>query len=766
MLSREVEIAVRLALTDAHERGHEFATVEHLLFALLHDDDTVEVLRHCGASVGDLKTTFSEFFEEEMEQLEEEDLETRPSVGFQRVIQRAAMHVMSAGKQEVKGYNVLVSIFGESDSFAAYLLKNEGVDRLDVVSYVSHGVSKLGEGKKQGIVPVGDEDEEDELSEEGNPLDAFTENLTQRARDNDLDRLVGREKELQRTIHILCRRRKNNPLYVGEAGVGKTALAEGLAQKIVAGDVPEPLEDTELFSLDMGSLLAGTRYRGDFENRLKAVIKALKEHGRAVLVIDEIHTLIGAGATSGGAMDASNLLKPALGAGKLRCIGSTTYKEFRNHFEKDRALVRRFQKVDVVEPSEDECMEILRGVKTEYEDFHKVRFTDEAIVASVKLSAKHLHDRKLPDKAIDLIDEAAAGVKLLPANDDEPREVNEGHIEDTVSRMAQIPSKQVSIDDKAALKSLDEDLMKVVFGQEEAVRRLTEAIRMARAGLRNNEKPIGSFLFTGPTGVGKTEVAKQLARTLGIEFKRFDMSEYMERHSVARLIGAPPGYVGYDQGGLLTEAVNKTPHAVILLDEIEKAHPDIFNTLLQVMDYGRLTDNNGRVADFRNAVLIMTSNVGARDLAARKIGFGDAKKIGADETAYKKHFSPEFRNRLDARIPFQQLQPEAMACIVDKFMKEIETQLAERDVVIKLEEDARAYLAEKGYDPDMGARPLARLMEDELKKPLTNELLFGNLEDGGLVRVGTSTLKEGGKELTFICEPPAAANSQSDAGDD
>ncbi len=751
MLSKEVELAVRLALSDAHERGHEFATVEHLLFALLHDDDTVEVLRHCGANLDSLKSHFHDFFEDELEELEEEELETRPSVGFQRVIQRAAMHVMSAGKQEVKGYNVLVSIFGESDSFAAYLLKNEGVERLDVVSFVSHGVSKLGEGQRQSIVPVGDDDEEEDLEAGGNPLDAFTENLTQRAREGDLDKLVGREKEIQRTIHILCRRRKNNPLYVGEAGVGKTAMAEGLAQKIVAGDVPKPLLDTDLFSLDMGSLLAGTRYRGDFENRLKAVIKALKEHGKAVLVIDEIHTLIGAGATSGGAMDASNLLKPALGSGKLRCIGSTTYKEFRNHFEKDRALVRRFQKVDIVEPSEDECMEILQGLKTEYEDFHEVRFTEEAIVAAVKLSAKHLHDRKLPDKAIDLIDEAAAGVKLTPANDDEVKEVNETHIEETVSRMAQIPPKQVSVDDKTALKNLDADLMKVVFGQEPAVQRLTEAIRMARAGLRDSEKPIGSFLFTGPTGVGKTEVAKQLAKTLGIEFKRFDMSEYMERHSVARLIGAPPGYVGYDQGGLLTDAVTKTPHAVILLDEIEKAHPDVFNTLLQVMDYGRLTDNNGRVADFRNAVLIMTSNVGARDLAARKIGFGDATNVGADETAYKKHFSPEFRNRLDARIPFQPLQPEAMECIVEKFMKDIESQLGERDVQITLNPDAKSYLADKGYSPEMGARPLARLMEDELKKPLTNELLFGGLSDGGDVIVSVTKGEDGEESLHFQC---------------
>jgi ATP-dependent Clp protease ATP-binding subunit ClpA len=750
MLSTEVEIAIRLAMSDAHQRGHEFATVEHLLFALLHDDDTTEVLRHCGANVDKLKDKCASFFEKELEELEEEELETRPSVGFQRVIQRAAMHVMSAGKQEVKGYNLLVAIFAEADSFAVYLLQDQGLERLDVVSYVSHGVSRLQEGRKQSIVPTVSEEDEEEDGIEGDPLEAFTEDLTQKARDGELDKLVGRDKEIQRTIHILCRRRKNNPLYVGDAGVGKTALAEGLAQKIVNDEVPDALKGTELFALDMGSLLAGTRYRGDFENRLKAVIKSVKERGNAIIVIDEIHTIIGAGATSGGAMDASNLLKPALSSGKMRIIGSTTYKEFRNYFEKDRALVRRFQKIDVGEPTEEECIEILQGLKVEYEKFHGVSYEEGAITAAVKLSAKHLHDRKLPDKAIDLIDEAAAGVKLEPANDDsEQKIVTEIHIEETVSRIAQIPPKQVSVDDKSALKNLDKDLMKVVFGQEGAVAKVTEAIRMARAGLRDAEKPIGSFLFTGPTGVGKTEVAKQLASTLGIGFKRFDMSEYMERHSVSRLIGAPPGYVGYDQGGMLTEAVNKTPHAVILLDEIEKAHPDVFNTLLQVMDYGRLTDNNGKVADFRNAILIMTSNVGARDLASRKIGFGDPSKYGADETAFKKHFSPEFRNRLDARIAFLPLQPESMEMIVEKFMKEVHVQLAERDVEIHLLPEAKSYLAKKGYDPDMGARPLARIIEDELKKPLTNELLFGQLEEGGVVNVSTFKGDDDVEELVF-----------------
>ena len=756
MLSTEVEIAIRLAMSDAHQRGHEYATVEHLLFALLHDDDTVEVLRHCGAQVDKLKDKCASFFEQELEELQEEELETRPSVGFQRVIQRAAMHVMSAGKQEVKGYNLLVAIFAESDSFAVYLLQDQGIERLDVVSYVSHGVSRLQEGRKQSIVPAADGDEEEE-GIEGDPLEAFTENLTQRARDGDIDKLVGRDKEIKRTIHILCRRRKNNPLYVGDAGVGKTAIAEGLAQKIVDDEVPDALKGAELFALDMGSLLAGTRYRGDFENRLKAVIKSVKERGNAIIVIDEIHTIIGAGATSGGAMDASNLLKPALSSGKMRCIGSTTYKEFRNYFEKDRALVRRFQKVDVDEPTEDECIEILQGLKEEYESFHGVVFDDEALTAAVKLSAKHLHDRKLPDKAIDLIDEAAAGVKLVPANDDaEEKRVTEIHIEETVSRIAQIPPKQVSVDDKSALKNLDKDLMKVVFGQEGAVAKVTEAVRMARAGLRDAEKPIGSFLFTGPTGVGKTEVAKQLASTLGIAFKRFDMSEYMERHSVSRLIGAPPGYVGYDQGGMLTEAVNKNPHAVILLDEIEKAHPDIFNTLLQVMDYGRLTDNNGRVADFRNAILIMTSNVGARDLASRKIGFGDPNKYGADEAAFKKYFSPEFRNRLDARIPFVPLRPEAMEMIVEKFMKEVHNQLSERDVTLELLAEAKSYLAVKGYDPDMGARPLARIIEDEVKKPLTNELLFGEIENGGRVIVSSIKGDDGAEKLHFDFLPKAS----------
>jgi ATP-dependent Clp protease ATP-binding subunit ClpA len=742
MLSSNVEIAIQVAMRDAHRRLNEFATVEHLTFALLHDDDTAEVLRHCGADVSKLKIAFENFLET-LEKVEEDELfETRPSLGFQRVIQRAAMHVMGAGKEEVKGHNVLVSVYAEADSHAAALLREAGVDRLDVVSYVSHGVSKLvgsdpnapGVANNAEFAPSENvDDEEGALS--GDPLADFCTDLTQQAKDGELDVLIGREKELTRTIHILCRRRKNNPLYVGESGVGKTALAEGLAQRIVDEDVPELLRGAELFSLDMGSLLAGTRYRGDFENRLKAVLKALDKRENAVLFIDEIHTIVGAGATSGGSMDASNLLKPALQSGKLKCIGSTTYKEFRSYFEKDRALARRFQKVDVEEPSEDDCIKILQGLKPSYETFHKVVYDDAALEAAVKLSARHLHDRQLPDKAIDLIDEAAAGLKLVPrpeglAEDDLPH-VTEIHIEETVARMAQIPPKQVSHDDKSALKELEEDLKKVVFGQDNAIEMVANAIKMSRAGLREPDKPIGAFLFTGPTGVGKTEVAKQLAKTMGVNFLRFDMSEYMERHTVSRLIGAPPGYVGFDQGGLLTDAINKTPHTVLLLDEIEKAHPDLFNILLQVMDHGKLTDNNGKPADFRHVILIMTSNVGAREMAKAKIGFSDELNLDAGDAAFKRLFTPEFRNRLDARVPFQPLAPEAMTLIVDKFVKELDAQLDEREVTLELTAAAREWLGAKGYDKAMGARPLTRVIQEEIKKALTDEILFGGLEKGG-----------------------------------
>jgi ATP-dependent Clp protease ATP-binding subunit ClpA len=760
MLSKDVEIAIQVAMRDAHRRGHEFATVEHLVYALLHDDDTANVLRHCGADVKALKKRFDTFLEE-MDVADGEVLETRPSLGFQRVVQRAVMHVMGAGKEEVKGFNILISVYGETDSHAVFMLREAGVDRLDVVSYVSHGVSKV-MGSDPRAPSSDGEGGENELTEgeeggaSGDPLGAFCVDLTNLASENKLDVLVGREKEITRAIHVLCRRRKNNPLFVGESGVGKTALAEGLAQKIVARDVPQPLIGATLYSLDMGSLLAGTRYRGDFENRLKAVLKALRAKENTILFIDEIHTIVGAGATSGGSMDASNLLKPALQSGELRCIGSTTYKEYRSYFEKDRALARRFQKIDVEEPSLDDCIAILKGLAPKYEEFHHVVYSDESIEAAVKLSAKHLHDRQLPDKAIDLIDEAAAGLKLKPKaessdksaaaleSSDEPTEEGEAigsrdtwprvlavHIEETVARMAQIPPKQVSVDDKSALKNLEDDLQKVVFGQERAIREVASAVKMSRAGLREPEKPIGAFLFTGPTGVGKTEVAKQLAKTLGINFLRFDMSEYMERHTVSRLIGAPPGYVGFDQGGLLTDAIHKTPHTVLLLDEIEKAHPDLFNILLQVMDHGKLTDNNGKPADFRHVILIMTSNVGARELAARKIGFGDGDNMGADDSAFKRLFAPEFRNRLDARIAFEPLKPEAMEKIVEKFLRELTALLVEKNVVIEATAAAKTWLGVKGYDRQMGARPLARIIQEEVKRPLTEEILFGRLEKGG-----------------------------------
>jgi ATP-dependent Clp protease ATP-binding subunit ClpA len=738
MLSKDVEIAIRVALNDAHRRHHELATVEHLAYALLHDDETANVLRHCGADLKKLKEDFDKFLAEEVEQIEGDDFETTPSRGFQRVVQRAIMHVMGAGKEEVKGYNLLVAVYAEDDSHAAYLLRQHGVDRLDVVSYVSHGVSKLVGSEDRDPARDGERhpspsgDEDDDSAGTGDPLQAFCTDLTQAARDGKLDALVGREKELLRCVHVLCRRKKNNPLFVGESGVGKTALAEGLAQRIVKGEVPDLLKDAEIFALDMGSLLAGTRYRGDFENRLKAVLKSLDARKKPILFIDEIHTIVGAGATSGGSMDASNLLKPALQSAQLRFMGSTTFKEFRQYFEKDRALARRFQKIDVDEPSEAECILILQGLQPKYEEYHGVSYAPEAIEAAVKLAAKHLHDRKLPDSAIDLIDEAAAGLKLVsrPVDAPPPR-VMAFDIEETVARMAQVPPKQVSVDDKTALKSLEPDLKKVVFGQDKAIEQVAMAIKMSRAGLREADKPIGAFLFTGPTGVGKTEVAKQLAKTLGIGFLRIDMSEYMEAHSVSRLIGAPPGYVGFDQGGILTDAIHKTPHTVLLLDEMEKAHSEVFNILLQVMDHGKLTDNNGRPADFRHVVLIMTSNVGARELARSKIGFGDSLNIGGDDRAFKDMFSPEFRNRLDARIQFEPLLPAAMELIVQKFIKELETQLMDRSITLEATPRAKLWLADKGYDKVMGARPLQRVIRDEVKKPLTEEILFGALANGG-----------------------------------
>jgi ATP-dependent Clp protease ATP-binding subunit ClpA len=740
MLSKSAENAIQSALNDAFERRHEYATVEHLVYALCFDDETMKVLKHCGADIEKLREKFDRFLEGALEKLPKSyDFDPQPSLGFQRVVQRAAMHTLGAGKEEVKGYNLLVAVFREEDSQSVYFLKQAGVNRLDVVSYISHGVSKIkgsdpnAPGRKERASAM-EGDEEDSV--EGDPLEAFCTDLTSEAREGRLDALIGRDKELLRTIHILCRRRKNNPLYVGESGVGKTAMAEGLALRIIEGKVPKLLRDSELFSLDMGALLAGTRYRGDFENRLKAVLKALEKKDNAILFIDEIHTIVGAGATSGGSMDASNLLKPALQSGKLRCIGSTTYKEFRSYFEKDRALTRRFQKIDIHEPSIEDCLAILKGLKPRYEEYHGVIYDDAAIEAAVKLSARYIHDRHLPDKAIDLIDEAAAGLKLQVSEDgkegqnDIPR-VTEQMIEDTVARMAQIPPKQVSVDDKTSLRNLESDLKQVVFGQDKAIEQVAMAIKMSRAGLREPEKPIGSFLFTGPTGVGKTEVAKQLAKTLGINFLRFDMSEYMERHAVSRLIGAPPGYVGFDQGGLLTDAITKTPHAVLLLDEVEKAHPDLFNILLQIMDHGKLTDNNGKPADFRHVILIMTSNIGAREMAQRRIGFGDSSNINADKTAYERLFAPEFRNRLDGRIAFLSLQPQHMERIVEKFIKQLSAQLVEKQVTLSITPAACEWLGKKGYDPAMGARPLARVIQEEVKKPLTEELLFGQLEKGG-----------------------------------
>jgi ATP-dependent Clp protease ATP-binding subunit ClpA len=794
VLSQDVELAINVALRDAHRRGHEFATVEHLVLALLSDDETAQALRHCGADIEDFRKRLQAFLEGEIESIpEEEDLETKPTLGFQRVVQRALMHTMSAGKSEVKGFNVLIAVFAEEDSHAVYLLGQVGVTRLDLVRYISHGVSKIDpyntqSGGSQSPSLEGMDEESEAISD--NPLEAFCTNLTELAADKKLDVVIGRKKELTRTLHVMCRRRKNNPLFVGESGVGKTALAEGLAQLIANKEVPDILSDATIYSLDMGALLAGTRYRGDFENRLKAVMKALENQKNPVLFIDEIHTIVGAGATSGGSMDASNLLKPALQGGAIRCIGSTTYKEYRSYFEKDRALVRRFQKIDVEEPSEDVCLQILQGLRPEYESYHKVVYEDESLESAVKLSKKHLHDRFLPDSAIDLIDEAGAGVKLEKAPNlklvtepdsvdemepqteqdaesdasDEPAappvedktdwpHITETHIEETIARMAQIPPKQVSTDDKSALKHLETDLKKVVFGQDAAIQEVAAAIKLSRAGLREPDKPIGCFLFTGPTGVGKTEVAKQLSRTLGVNFIRFDMSEYMERHAVSRLIGAPPGYVGFDQGGLLTEAVNKTPHTVLLLDEIEKSHQDLFNILLQVMDHGKLTDNNGKPADFRHVILIMTTNVGARELAQRRIGFGDGSNAGADETAFKRLFSPEFRNRLDARVSFSPLEPESMERIVEKFLKELTTQLKDRNVEVAATAEAKDWLAKKGYDASMGARPLARVIQEEVKKPLTEEILFGGLQNGGVAQIdfdpdGQAKSTQGPPDLT------------------
>jgi ATP-dependent Clp protease ATP-binding subunit ClpA len=737
MLSRNLEQSLHRALSLASERHHEYATLEHLLLALTEDQDAVAVLRACGVDLEKLRRDISEYLDNELDMLLVDTVEDpKPTAGFQRVLQRAAIHVQSSGREEVTGANVVVAMFSERESHAVYFLQEQDMTRFDAVNYISHGIAKVsGKGEAR---PVGGADEDataEKVNKRGSEaLNAYCVNLNQKAKKGRIDPLIGRSNEIERTIQILCRRTKNNPLYVGDPGVGKTAIAEGLARRIVQGEVPEVLRKATIFALDMGALLAGTRYRGDFEERLKAVIRELEETDGGILFIDEIHTVIGAGATSGGAMDASNLLKPALQSGTLRCIGSTTYKEYRNHFEKDRALVRRFQKIDVSEPSVEDTVKILRGLKPYYERHHGVRYTNEAIRTAVELAARYINDRKLPDKAIDVIDEVGASQMLLPASK-RKRQIGVRDVERVVAMIARIPPKQVSKDDRAALENLERDLKMVVFGQDSAIGALASSIKLSRAGLREPEKPIGSYLFSGPTGVGKTEVARQLALTLGIELVRFDMSEYMERHSVSRLIGAPPGYVGFDQGGMMTDSIDQNPHSVLLLDEIEKAHPDVFNILLQIMDYGKLTDHNGKTVDFRNVVLIMTTNAGAADLAKPAMGFARGVRVGEDQEAINRTFTPEFRNRLDSVITFASLTPDVVAKVVDKFVMQLEEQLADRNVVIELTAAARQWLVVRGYDENFGARPLSRVIQEHIKKPLAEELLFGKLAKGGVVKI-------------------------------
>ena len=740
MIAQELEVSLHMAFVEARQQRHEFITVEHLLLALLDNPSAAEVLRACAANIDDLRKSLTTFIKENTPTVGgTEEVDTQPTLGFQRVIQRAIMHVQStgSGKKEVTGANVLVAIFGEKDSHAVYYLHQQGVTRLDVVNYIAHGIkkseppepSKSSEGGSSG------ESEKDEGGDgKGSPLDQFTQNLNALARDGKIDPLIGREHEVERVIQVLCRRRKNNPLLVGEAGVGKTAIAEGLAWRITQGEVPEVLADSVVYALDMGALLAGTKYRGDFEQRLKGVLKQLKDQPRAILFIDEIHTLIGAGAASGGTLDASNLLKPALSSGQMKCIGATTFTEYRGIFEKDAALSRRFQKVDVVEPSVEQTIEILKGLKSRFEDHHNVKYALGALQAAAELSAKYINDRHLPDKAIDVIDEAGAAQRILPKNK-QKKTITRSEVEDIVAKIARIPPASVSSDDRSKLKTLDRDLKSVVFGQDPAIDALAAAIKMARSGLGKPDKPIGSFLFSGPTGVGKTEVAKQLAYILGIELIRFDMSEYMERHAVSRLIGAPPGYVGFDQGGLLTEAISKKPHAVLLLDEIEKAHPDVFNVLLQVMDHGTLTDNNGRKADFRNVIIIMTTNAGAETMNKATIGFTSRREQGDEMADIKRLFTPEFRNRLDAIVSFKPLDEEIILRVVDKFLLQLESQLAEKKVEVTFTDALRKHLAKKGFDPLMGARPMQRLIQDTIRRALADELLFGRLVDGGRLTV-------------------------------
>jgi|TARA_R110002110_G_scaffold90744_5_gene235862 ATP-dependent Clp protease ATP-binding subunit ClpA len=765
--SNSLEETLHRAMALATSRRHEFAMLEHLLFSLTEDQDGAAVMRACNVDVELLRRDLETFITDELDDLVMDGfVEARPTLSFQRVVQRALINVESSGREEVTGANVLVAIFSERESHAAYFLQKQEMTRLDAISYISHGVAKA--PGKEAARPIRGVDGEYKSEKEATPppedkaealeaLDAYCVNLNEKAAAGKIDPLIGRSDEVDRTIQILCRRSKNNPLYVGDPGVGKTAIAEGLARRIVHGDVPSVLLPAVIYSLDMGSLLAGTRYRGDFEERLKAVISELQGLDNAILFIDEIHTIVGAGATSGGAMDASNLLKPALASGDIRCIGSTTYKEFRSHFEKDRALLRRFQKIDVREPTVEDSIKILKGLKPYFEEYHKIRYTAEAIRSAVELSARYINDRKLPDKAIDVIDEVGAA-QMLKAESKRKKTIGVKDVEAVVAKIARIPPKSVSKEDTVNLRKLDVDLRRVVFGQDEAIDALASSIKLARAGLREPEKPIGSYLFSGPTGVGKTEVARQLASIMGLNLVRFDMSEYMERHTVSRLIGAPPGYVGFDQGGLLTDAIDQQPHSVLLLDEIEKAHPDLFNILLQVMDHGKLTDNNGKQVDFRNVVLIMTTNAGAHEMTKQAIGFGNDVREGEDEEAIKRLFTPEFRNRLDAVIPFAALPPEVVSRVVEKFVLQLETQLEDRNVTISLSDTAATWLAKKGYDVNYGARPLARVIQDSIKKPLSEELLFGKLAKGGHVSVG---VKAG--ELTFKIESAADIGRKDDA---
>jgi len=751
--ARELEQTLHNALTAASNRRHEYATLEHLLLALIDDEHASKVMVACGVELGELKDAVTVYLDTELDALKVEgNTDPSPTSGFQRVVQRAILHVQSSGREEVTGANVLVALFSERESYAVFFLQQQDMSRLDAVSYISHGVGKAGQPMEQREVKGAEEEKaaRPDGKKGESALKQFCVNLNEKAEAGRVDPLIGRGLEVDRTVQILCRRSKNNPLYVGDPGVGKTAIAEGLARKIVEKQVPDVLLPAVIYSLDMGALLAGTRYRGDFEERLKQVVTELEKLPHAILFIDEIHTVIGAGATSGGAMDASNLLKPALSGGLIRCIGSTTYKEFRNHFEKDRALLRRFQKIDVNEPTVEDTIKILTGLRSAFEAHHNVRYTPDAIKAAVELSARYINDRKLPDKAIDVIDEVGAS-QMLVAPSRRKKVITPREIEAVIATMARIPPKSVSSDDKKSLATLETDLKRVVFGQDAAIEKLASAIKLSRAGLREPDKPIGNYLFTGPTGVGKTEVARQLASIMGIPLQRFDMSEYMERHSVSRLIGAPPGYVGYDQGGLLTDAVDQHPHSVLLLDEIEKAHPDLFNILLQVMDNGKLTDHHGKTVDFRNVILIMTTNAGASDVARATLGFGNLTREGEDEEAVKRMFTPEFRNRLDAIVPFGYLPPEVVARVVEKFVLQLELQLAERDVHIALDDDAKAWLTERGYDKLYGARPMSRLIQEQIKQPLAEELLFGKLVHGGEVKV---RLKDGALAFEIVPAPP------------